>query len=104
MHYLSDLVRLLASKWIEQDDAICSVSWCSEFRRAVEGQRRRAEHESGTWAGLQPQRLEKESLLSSLGNVLCSSGAREGRRHSLEAAVTICSIPAQENMRELGIA
>lgn len=37
LHYLSDLVRLLASKWIELDDAICCVSGCSEFRCGWEG-------------------------------------------------------------------
>lgn len=58
-HYLSDLVRLLASKWMEPDDALCSVTWCSEFGRAVGGQVRGAEREAGTRAGLHLQQLEK---------------------------------------------
>lgn len=52
LHYLSDLVRLLASRCIEQDDAICCGGWCSEFRCAVGRRRRGQEDESVTWAGL----------------------------------------------------
>ena len=52
LHYLSDLVRLLASRCIEQDDAICCGGWCSEFRCAVGKRRRGQEDECVTWAGL----------------------------------------------------
>lgn len=52
LHYLSDLVRLLASRCIEQDDAICCGGWCSEFRCAVGRRRRGQEDESVTWARL----------------------------------------------------
>ena len=102
MHYLSDLVRLLASKWIEQDDAICSVSWCSEFRRAVGGQSMSLER--GLDSSLSGWRRRVLSLVLAMCSVAENTGAREGRRHSLEAAVTTCSIPAQENMCELGVA
>ena len=52
LHYLSDLVRLLASRCIEQEDAVCFGGWCSEFRCAVGRRRRGQEDESVTWAGL----------------------------------------------------
>lgn len=52
LHYLSDLVRLLASRCIEQDDAIFCGGWCSEFRCAVGRRRRGQEDEPVTWAGL----------------------------------------------------
>lgn len=40
LHHLSDLIRLRVGTWREQDDAICCVNRCFEFRCAVGGQRR----------------------------------------------------------------
>ena len=103
LHYLSDLVRPRASVRIEQDDAICSVRCCSECGCAVGGGQ-----SLGLSHGLDCSSSSCRRRVCSLPQAMCcvprTPEPRRNEEVGLDVAVAIYSIPARENVYELGVA